>query len=161
MDTIRNARIACSRAQHHARKEGARAVNFQEEDSTKPVLLVVEDNPDDLEMIARELRKRYGEDYRIVRVGSTEAGMRRLRECEASDDDVALVLADQWMPQMTGAEFLARVRHLYPGAKRALLVSPGDSTIREPLLRATALGEIDYYVVSSRGARPMRRSTGS
>jgi thioredoxin reductase (NADPH) len=113
----------------------------------RPVLLVVEDNPDDPEMIARELRKRYGEDYRIACEGSTEAGLWRLRECEAAGDEVALVLADQWMGRMTGSEFLARVRHLYPGAKRALLVSQGDSTIREPLLRATALGEIDYYVV--------------
>ena len=116
-------------------------------DPTRPVLLVVEDNPDDPEMIARELRKRYGEDYRIACEGSTEAGLRRLRECEAAGKDVALVLADQWMPQMTGSEFLARVRYVYPGAKRALVVSQGDSTIREPLLRATALGEIDYYVV--------------
>ena len=60
---------------------------------------------------------------------------------------MALVLAAQWVPQMTGAEFLARARHVYPGAKRLLLVSQGDSTIREPLLRSTALGEIDYYVV--------------
>ena len=133
-------------------------VNFQGAAPTRPVLLVVEDNP---EIIARELRKRYGADYRIACEGSTEAGMRRLRECEAAGEDVALVLADQWMPQMTGAQFLSRVRHVYPGAKRALLVSPGDSAIREPLLLATALGEIDYYVVSSRGARPMRRSTGS
>jgi len=109
--------------------------------------LVVEDNPEDLEQIARELRKRYGEDYQIVCESSTEAGMRRLRECEAADKDVALVLAAQWVPQMTGAEFLARARHVYPGAKRALLVSQGDSTIRAPLLRSTALGEIDYYVV--------------
>jgi thioredoxin reductase (NADPH) len=104
-------------------------VNFQGAGPNKPALLVVEDNPDDPEKIARELRKRYGEDYRIVREGSTDAGMRRLRECEAAGDDVALVLADQWMPQMTGSEFLARARHVYPGAKRALLVSQGDSTI--------------------------------
>jgi thioredoxin reductase (NADPH) len=122
-------------------------MNVLGEGPTKPVLLVVEHNPDDPEMIARELRKRYGEDYRVVREGSTEAGMRRLRECDATGKDVALVLADQWMPRMTGTAFLARVRDLYPGAKRALLVSQGDSTIREPLLRATALGEIDYYVV--------------
>ena len=114
---------------------------------SRPVLLVVEDNPDDPEMIAHELRKRYGEDYRIACEGSTEAGLRRLRECEAAGDEVTLVLADQWMGQLTGSEFLARVRHLYPDAKRALLVSQGDSTIREPLLRAMALGEIDYYVV--------------
>ena len=122
-------------------------MNVLGESPTRPVLLVVEHNPDDPEMVARELRKRYGEDYRILYEDSTEAGLRRLRECDATGEDVVLVLADQWMPQMTGTEFLARVRHLYPGAKRALLVSQGDSTIREPLLRATALGEIDYYLV--------------
>jgi len=47
---------------------------------------------------------------------------------------------------MTGAEFLARVRHVYPTAKRVMLVSQGDATIRKPLLRSTALGQIDYYV---------------
>jgi thioredoxin reductase (NADPH) len=111
------------------------------------VLLVVEDNPEDLELIAHELLKRYGEDYHVVWESSTEAGMKRLRECEAAGEDVALVLADQWVPQMTGAEFLARARDVYPDTKRVLLVSQGDSTIREPLLRSTALGEIDYYVV--------------
>ncbi|MFL6057952.1 MAG: FAD-dependent oxidoreductase [Rubrobacteraceae bacterium] len=115
--------------------------------ANKPVLLVVEDNPEDLELIAYELRKRYGEDYHVVCESSTEAGMKRLRECEAADEDVALVLADQWVPQMTGAEFLARARDVYPDTKRVLLVSRGDSTIRVPLLRSTALGEIDYYVV--------------
>ncbi|HEU4846929.1 MAG TPA: FAD-dependent oxidoreductase [Rubrobacteraceae bacterium] len=115
--------------------------------ASKPVLLVVEDNPEDLELIAHELLKRYGEDYHVVWESSTEAGMKRLRECEAAGEDVALVLADQWVPQMTGAEFLARARDVYPDTKRVLLVSQGDSTIREPLLRSTALGEIDYYVV--------------
>ena len=115
--------------------------------ATKPVLLVVEDNPEDLELIAYELLKRYGEDYHVVWESSTEAGMKRLLECEAAGEDVALVLADQWVPQMTGAEFLARARDVYPDTKRVLLVSQGDSTIREPLLRSTALGEIDYYVV--------------
>ena len=66
-------------------------MNFQGTDPTKPVLLVVEDNPDDPEMIARELRKRYGADYRIACEGSMEAGMRRLRECEAAGEEVALV----------------------------------------------------------------------
>ncbi|HEY6673369.1 MAG TPA: hypothetical protein VIZ59_00520 [Rubrobacteraceae bacterium] len=115
--------------------------------ASKPVLLVVEDNPEDLELIAHELLKRYGEDYHVVCESSTEAGMKRLRECESAGEDVALVLADQWVPQMTGAEFLARARDVYPDTKRVLLVSQGDSTIREPLLRSTALGEIDYYVV--------------
>jgi thioredoxin reductase (NADPH) len=119
---------------------------IEEPDANKPVLLIVEDNPEDLERIERELRKRYGEDYRVVCESSTGAGMRRLRECEVASEDVALILADQWVPQMTGAEFLTRTRQVYPTAKRALLVSQGDPTIREPLLRSTALGLIDYYV---------------
>jgi thioredoxin reductase (NADPH) len=121
-------------------------VSIEEPRTTKPVLLLVEDNPEDLAKIAGELGKRYGEDYRVVCEGSTEAGMGRLREFEAAGEDVALVLADQWVPKMTGAEFLARARDLYPTAKRVMLVSRGDTTIREPLLRSTALGQVDYYV---------------
>ena len=121
-------------------------MSVEEPRTTKPVLLVVEDNPEDLAKIAGELGKRYGEDYRVVCEGSTEAGMGRLQEFEAADEDVALVLADQWVPNMTGAEFLASARDLYPTAKRVMLVSRGDTTIREPLLRSTALGQVDYYV---------------
>ena len=121
-------------------------MSVEEPRTTKPVLLVVEDNPEDLAKIAGELGKRYGEDYRVVCEGSTEAGMGRLQEFEAADEDVALVLADQWGPKMTGAEFLASARDLYPTAKRVMLVSRGDTTIREPLLRSTALGQVDYYV---------------
>jgi thioredoxin reductase (NADPH) len=110
------------------------------------VLLVVEDDPEDLAKIAGELGKRYGEDYRVVCEDSTEAGMGKLQEFEAADEDVALVLADQWVPKMTGAEFLASARDLYPTAKRVMLVSRGDTTIRDPLLRSTALGQVDYYV---------------
>jgi thioredoxin reductase (NADPH) len=127
-------------------KEGGNAVSVEEPGTTKPVLLVVEDNPEDLGTIARELGKRYGEDYRVVCESSTEAGMGRLRELEAAGEDVAIVLADQWVPKMTGAEFLAHARHVYPTAKRVMLVSQGDTTIREPLLRSTALGQIDHYV---------------
>ena len=57
-----------------------------------------------------------------------------------------LVLADQWMPGMTGVEFLTHTRPLYPGAKRALLFERGNRTTREPILQAMALGHIDYYV---------------
>jgi thioredoxin reductase (NADPH) len=121
-------------------------VSVEESGPAKPVLLAVDDNAEDLENIARELLKRYGDDYRVVCESSTEAGMSRLQECEAAGDDVALVLADQWVPKMTGAEFLAQARHVYPTAKLAMLVAQEDTAIREPLLRATALGQVDYYV---------------
>ena len=113
---------------------------------SKPVLVAVDDDRDDLEKISRELTKRYGEDYRIVCEASAERGLERLRELKAAGEDVALVLADQWLPGANGTEFLARSHHLFPTAKRVLLVSQGDSTVREPLLQSTALGRIDYYV---------------
>ncbi len=105
----------------------------------RPVLLAVDEDAGALGKIERELRKRYGEDYLIVCEGSADAAMTRLREFEAGGEDVAVVLADQ-------SEFLARARHVFPTAKQALLITQGDSTVREPLLRSTALGRIDYYV---------------
>ncbi len=112
----------------------------------KPVLLVVDDDADALDNIARQLRDRYGGDYRIVCEGSAEAAMDALGESEVAGEEVAVVLSDQWMPGMSGTEFLTHARRLYPTAKRALLVAREDGSVREPILRAMALGRIDYYV---------------
>ena len=57
------------------------------------------------------------------------------------------MLADQWLPEATGTEFLARVRQLHPAARRVLLITWGDQASSEPILRATVLGDIDAYVV--------------
>jgi thioredoxin reductase (NADPH) len=65
---------------------------------------------------------------------------------KVAGEEVAVVLSDQWMPGMSGTEFLTRARRLYPTAKRALLVAREDGSVREPILRAMALGRIDYYV---------------
>jgi thioredoxin reductase (NADPH) len=113
---------------------------------SKPVLVAVEDDHDDLEKISRELIKRYGEDYGIVCEASAERGLESLRELEAAGEDVALVLADAWLAGASGTEFLSRAHHLFPTAKRALLISQGDTAVREPLLQSTALGRIDHYV---------------
>jgi thioredoxin reductase (NADPH) len=112
----------------------------------KPVLLVVDDDADALANIARQLRDRYGGDYRVVCEGSAEAAMGALGGGKAAGEDVAVVLSDQWMPGMSGTEFLTRARRLYPTAKRALLVAREDGSMREPVLGAMALGRIDYYV---------------
>ena len=113
---------------------------------SKPVLVAVDGDHDDLEKISRELIKRYGEDYRIVCEASAQRGLESLRELKAAGEDVALVLADAWLPGASGAEFLSRAHHLFPTAKRALLISQGDTAVREPLLQSAALGRIDYYV---------------
>jgi thioredoxin reductase (NADPH) len=128
-------------------KTGARTVAPGETvEPAKPVLLAVDGDPGARRVIEHELRKRYGEDYRVVCVGSAEVAMHRLQGFAAAGDDVAVVLADQWTPGMSGTEFLTRVKNVYPTAKRALLIAQGDATVREPVLQATALGRIDYYV---------------
>ena len=112
----------------------------------KPVLLAVDDDPEDLKTIARELHKRYGADYRVACEASSEAALKTLQDFKAAGEEVAVVLAEWWMSGMTGTEFLARAHRLYPGAKRALLFERGNRTTREPILQAMALGQIDYYV---------------
>jgi thioredoxin reductase (NADPH) len=114
--------------------------------SSKPVLLVVDDEAEALRKIEHELHERYGNDYRIVGEDSAEASLSKLRELEEAGEVVALVLADQWMPGMSGTDFLTRVREVYPTAKRALLIEWGDRSAPKPILQAMALGRIDYYV---------------
>lgn len=70
----------------------------------------------------------------------------RLAALRAKGAAVPLVLADQWMPTMTGTEFLSRVRELYPAARRGLLISWGDRSSVQPILQAVALGQIEFYL---------------
>jgi thioredoxin reductase (NADPH) len=110
----------------------------------RPVLLAVDDDPEDLERVERELGKRYGADYRVACEASAEDGMERLRKIKAGGEEVAVVLADQRMSGMEGIEFLSRAHEFYPLAKRLLLIDPMDGTSFVRASRAMALGRIDY-----------------
>jgi thioredoxin reductase (NADPH) len=119
----------------------------------RPVLLAVDDDPDALKRIAAELRRRYAADYRIYCESSADAAEKRLREMRRTGDDVAVVLADQWLLGAlgdTGARLLGCVRELHPRAKRVLLIEWGawrfDKT-SEAIKEAMALGQIDYYLM--------------
>jgi thioredoxin reductase (NADPH) len=111
-----------------------------------PVLMVVDDDPVALGLLRQELAKRYGADYRVVCTGEAEAGLRALEELLADGGRVALVLADQWMPAMTGVQFLTRAHRLHPTARRALLIDWGDSTTAEPILQAATFDQLDDWV---------------
>jgi len=111
-----------------------------------PVLMVVDDDPVALGLLRQELAKRYGADYRVVCTGEAEAGLRALEELLADGGRVALVLADQWMPAMTGVQFLTRAHLLHPTARRALLIDWGDSTTAEPILQAATFDQLDDWV---------------
>jgi len=93
------------------------------------------------------LRKRYGADYQVITARSVKAALDVLGGLRDTGRQVSLVLADQWLPGATGTELLARVRQLHPSARRVLLITWGDQSSLEPMLRATVLGDIDAYVV--------------
>jgi thioredoxin reductase (NADPH) len=94
----------------------------------KPVLVVVDDEDDSRRALTDELGSRYGAHYEIISAGSPEVALARLGELRAAGAAVPLILADQWMPGMTGTEFLARAKQVIPTARRGtadLLGGPG------------------------------------
>src|SRR5215213_4762808 len=118
--------------------------------SPKPVLLAVDDEAHAFAKIARELSDRYGKGYRVVCEASAEAGIEELERCKADSEDVALVLAAQWMAEMSGPEFLERARLIFPTAKRVLLTAWRgweDRRSAEAILRSMTLGGIDSYLI--------------
>ncbi|HKD85430.1 MAG TPA: FAD-dependent oxidoreductase [Terriglobales bacterium] len=94
----------------------------------KPTLLTVDDDPNVLRAIERDLRSRYGENYRVLRAASGDAALTLLHELRVRNDPVALLLADQRMPQMDGIGFLTEAKEIYPDAKRALLTAYADTS---------------------------------
>ncbi len=90
----------------------------------QPVILVVDDLVS-LTITEEELRKRYGRDYRVLVRQSAAAALDELRRLKAAGQPVALILADQVMPEMAGPDFLGEARAIDPVAKRVMLVSWG------------------------------------
>src|SRR6201984_808342 len=93
----------------------------------KPVMLTVDDDPEVLRAIERDLRSHYADRYRVMRANSRHAGLSTLRELNARNRPVALLLADQRMPQMDGVGFLTEAMDIPPKAKRALLTAYADT----------------------------------
>src|SRR2546421_11810624 len=96
-------------------------------DMPRPVLLAVDDDPEVLSSVERDLRRRYGADYRVVRADSGESALEAVRQLKERGEPLALFLVDQRMPRMTGVEFLTRAMEVYPDARRALLTAYADT----------------------------------
>jgi len=96
--------------------------------STKPFILIVDDELDALQALNIAMVRRYKEDYEIESRTSPAAALELLTRARENKLPVALVIADQWMPEMTGMELLLRVHEMHPAAQRALLVAWGDRT---------------------------------
>jgi thioredoxin reductase (NADPH) len=115
-----------------------------------PVILAVDDDPDVIALIGQDLEDRYGRAFRIETARAESTAREILAKLRESGDRLALVLADQWLPDGTGCELLAHTRELFPHARRLLLISWGewavDATAR-PLRQGIGLGQIDYYAL--------------
>jgi thioredoxin reductase (NADPH) len=122
----------------------------------RPAIVAVDGHDADLALIAQELERRYGQDYRIVCEANPARALEVLKEIRATGGKVAVVLAEQWLEGTTGEDFLAEVRTMHPGTKRALLIkwrAWTDPPTSQAILRAMALGHIDYYVIKPWQAR--------
>ena len=93
----------------------------------KPVLLTIDDDAEVLRAIERDLRRKYAGEYRVLRAESGTAAMEIVRELKLRNNAVALFLADQRMPGMSGVEFLEQAIALFPDAKRVLLTAYADT----------------------------------
>ncbi|HUO25670.1 MAG TPA: FAD-dependent oxidoreductase [Candidatus Aquilonibacter sp.] len=93
----------------------------------KPILLTVDDDSDVLRAIERDLRSKYGAEYRIIGSDSPLGALDLLKQLKVRNDAVALLLADQRMPRMDGIEFLQEAMKIFPDAKRALLTAYADT----------------------------------
>jgi thioredoxin reductase (NADPH) len=93
----------------------------------KPVLLTVDDDSDVLRAIERDLRSKYGAQYRVIASDAPQEALSLLKELKVRNESVALLLADQRMPQMDGVAFLREAMHIFPDAKRALLTAYADT----------------------------------
>jgi thioredoxin reductase (NADPH) len=112
----------------------------------QPVLLAVDDDGQVLTALEQALGKRYGADYQVVVERSPAAGLGVLERLHRQAVAVAVVIADQWMPEMAGVEFLARAHQLHPSARRMLLVGVLDRSVNPPMVQAMALGRIDGWL---------------
>jgi thioredoxin reductase (NADPH) len=112
----------------------------------RPVLFAVDDDRDGLLRLARDLRRRYGADYRLITAVSGPAALPRLARLQEEGEQVALLVAGQWLPQMTGIDFLGRAHLSHPAARRLLLFPYGDARALKVVARAMAAHDLDYYL---------------
>ena len=109
----------------------------------KPILLAIDDDTSVLEAVVQDLRRNYGQNYRIIRAASGQAALDICKQLQDRKETVALFLSDQRMPGMTGVDFLQQVNPVFPEAKRVLLTAYADT---EAAIRAINAAKIHYYL---------------
>ena len=110
----------------------------------KPVIFTIDDDPSVLNSVERDLRARYGQDYRIIPINLGKAALEYLKKMEQRSEMVALFLVDQRMPEMSGIEFLTEAIKTYPQARRVLLTAYADTQAAIDSINEVRL---DYYLM--------------
>jgi thioredoxin reductase (NADPH) len=110
----------------------------------RPVLLIVDDDPQVVEAIKRDLRHQYGKRFRILKAGSGQKALELVKQLKLRNETAALLLVDQRMPQMSGVELLEQSIDIFPEAKRVLLTAYADT---EAAIRSINKAKIDYYLM--------------
>lgn len=110
----------------------------------KPIIVVLDDDPQVLRAIERDLRAHFQKDYRIIRAGSGEEGLELVHKLKERNEPLALFLTDQRMSDMSGTEFLIQARKLYPQARKVLLTAYADT---EAAIQSINEVELDHYLL--------------
>lgn len=110
----------------------------------RTVILTVDDDPGVSRAVARDLRRRYGELYRIVRAESGASALATLRELKLRGAPVAVIVADYRMPEMDGIQFLEQALDIHPGARRVLLTAYADTGAA---IDAINVVDLDHYLL--------------
>lgn len=109
-----------------------------------PIIFSIDDDPQVLRAISRDLKAYYGKEYKIISTTSANEALESLVDLKNSSDVVALFLCDQRMPEMDGVAFLEKAIQLYPDAKRVLLTAYSDT---EAAIKAINDVQLDYYLI--------------
>lgn len=109
-----------------------------------PIILTVDDDSPVSMALARDLRRRYGDRFRVLRAESGHDAIKALRELELRGDTVALLIVDYRMPHMDGVEFLEQAIELFPAARRIMLTAYADEQIAADAIKRVKL---DHYLL--------------
>src|SRR5260370_7006117 len=113
----------------------------------RPAILTVGDDPSVSRAVARDLRRAYGERYRVLRAESGAQALDALREIKLRGEQVAVLLADYRMPQMSGIEFLEAAMDLFPHARRVLLTAYADT---DAAIQPINMLHLDHHLLNPR-----------
>lgn len=112
--------------------------------STLPIIITVDDDPNVLRALSRDLRTQYRKNYRILSTESAQEALETIAELKKKGETVALFLSDQRMPEMLGVDFLEKAKPFFPMAKRVLLTAYSDT---DAAIRAINDVQLDYYLM--------------